>query len=218
MTCFKPVKLFVNEPLSRPFRAVGGLVPTPRPPSPSLRACCSGPNTKGKSLPPPLPRLRELSVVTEISAWRVLSLHRDYRGNHVFTPFSLPTNKDVYYITSPALLPISFIWYSVINATVNTVGETKRHLSDRFGEHRRAIEDAITQQHIDQPTAVSDHFELITSNRDVIRKAKEAFLISKNKTLETTAWRNLIFFLSIWFSARFIFSLYLSTNHVISIS
>ena len=58
---------------------------------------------------------------------------------------------------------------------------------------------AIAKQHIDQPTAVSDHFtvpaysmdnielvslELITSNRDAVRKAREAFLISKGKTLE----------------------------------
>ena len=82
---------------------------------------------------------------------------------------------------------------------VQYIGETKRQLSDRFGEHRRAIEKAITYRHIDQPTAVSDHFilpghsindieliplELIHSNRDSIRKAREAFLISKGKTLE----------------------------------
>ena len=57
---------------------------------------------------------------------------------------------------------------------------------------------AITQRDIDQPTAVSDHFtllgyslnnleliplELINSNRDAIRKAREAFLIYKGKTL-----------------------------------
>ena len=82
---------------------------------------------------------------------------------------------------------------------VQYIGETKRQLSDRFGEHRRAIEKAITHRHIDQPTAVSDHFilpghsindieliplELIHSNRDSIHKAREAFLISKGKTLE----------------------------------
>ena len=73
------------------------------------------------------------------------------------------------------------------------IGETKCHLSDRFFEHRRAIEKAIAKQQIDQPTAVTDHFtlpahsmdnielipfELITSNRDAIRKAREAFLLS----------------------------------------
>ena len=83
---------------------------------------------------------------------------------------------------------------------VQYIGETKRHLSDRFDEHRRAIEEAIAKQPVDNPTAVSDHFtlpahsmdnieliplELITSNRDGIRKAREAFLICKGKTLET---------------------------------
>ena len=73
---------------------------------------------------------------------------------------------------------------------VQYIGESKSQLSDRFGEHRRAIEKAITHRHIDQPTAVSDHFtlpghsindieliplELIHSNRDSIRKAGEAF-------------------------------------------
>ena len=66
-------------------------------------------------------------------------------------------------------------------------------------EHRRAIEKAIQRHHINQPTAVSDHFslpghsinnieliplELIKSNRDGIRKEREALLISKGKTLE----------------------------------
>ena len=72
---------------------------------------------------------------------------------------------------------------------VQYIGETKRHLSDRFGEHSRAIEKAIAKQQNDQPTAVADHFtlpghsmnnieliplELITSDRDAIRKAREA--------------------------------------------
>ena len=76
------------------------------------------------------------------------------------------------------------------------LGGTQRHLSDRFGKHTRAIEKAVAKQHIDQPTAVSDHFtlpahsmdntelvplELITSNRDGIRKAREPFLIRKGK-------------------------------------
>ena len=77
------------------------------------------------------------------------------------------------------------------------------------GEHRRAVEKAITQRDIDQPTAVSDHFtlpghslnnleliplELINSNRDAIRKAGEAFLIYKDKTLQPSGMnrRNLI--------------------------
>ena len=77
------------------------------------------------------------------------------------------------------------------------IGETKRHLSDRFGEHRRAIEKSIKQRYIAQPTTVSDHFTLlysghsinnielipleqIKSNRDGIRKAREAHPLCKN--------------------------------------
>ena len=59
---------------------------------------------------------------------------------------------------------------------------------------------------MDQPTAASDHFtlpghslnnleriplELINSNRDAIRKAREAFLIYKGKTLDSLrSWRD----------------------------
>ena len=79
------------------------------------------------------------------------------------------------------------------------IGGTKRHLSYRFCEHRRAIKKAITQRHIDQAIAFSDHLtipahsmdnielvplELISSNREAIRKARETFLMSKGRTLE----------------------------------
>ena len=82
---------------------------------------------------------------------------------------------------------------------IQYIGETKRRLSDKFGEHRRSVEKAFTQPDIDQPTAVSDHFtlpghslndlelipvEFINSNRDAIQKAREALLIYKGKTLE----------------------------------
>ena len=73
------------------------------------------------------PWLRALSAVTVIGARRVLSLQRE---PHLALFLSLSTNKYVYYFTSPALLPISFMWYSATNATFNT-GETKRHLTDR---------------------------------------------------------------------------------------
>ena len=82
---------------------------------------------------------------------------------------------------------------------IQYIRETKHRLCNRFGEHRRAVEKAITQRDIDEPTTVSDHFtlpghslnnlelillEVIDSNRDAIRKAREAFLIYKGKTLE----------------------------------
>ena len=75
-------------------------------------------------------------------------------------------------------------------------GETKRHLHQRFGEHRRSI---LNYGHFSNPTPVSEHFnqadhsindvlliplELIHSNRDSVRKAREAHLIDKAMTLE----------------------------------
>ena len=121
---------------------------------------------------------------------------------------------------------------------VQYIGETKYHLSDRFSEHRCAIEKAIAKQHIDQPTAVSDHFtlpahsidnielvplELITLGRGAIHKAREAFLISKDKTLGLFGLnRRDEFDLFIFcFSLKYIHfgilrnvSLFLSANHV----
>ena len=75
-------------------------------------------------------------------------------------------------------------------------GETKRHLKDRFNEHRRTTDNPNTKS---KPTTAAEHFlsspnhtandmqlipiAKIFSNRDSIRKAKEAFLISKGRTL-----------------------------------
>ena len=63
-------------------------------------------------------------------------------------------NKTCPFITEATT---TYTFFSTNSATNATLGETKRHLSDRFGEHRRAIEKAIAKQHIDQPTVVSDH-------------------------------------------------------------
>ena len=76
------------------------------------------------------------------------------------------------------------------------IGETKRRLKDRFNEHCRIIDNPNTKS---KPTTAAEHFlsspnhtandmqlipiEKIFSNRDSIRKAKEAFLISKGRTL-----------------------------------
>ena len=75
------------------------------------------------------------------------------------------------------------------------IGETKRQLSERFGEHRRSI---LNHQQLSTTTPVSLHFnqaghsindvrlipiELIRSKRDSVRKAREAHLINKAKTL-----------------------------------
>ena len=68
------------------------------------------------------------------------------------------------------------------------IGETKRRLKDCFKEHRRPVDNS---SNISKPTTVSKHFlttliplELTKSNRDSVRKAREAYLIERGKTLE----------------------------------
>ena len=76
------------------------------------------------------------------------------------------------------------------------IGETKRRLKDRFNEHRRPVD---KQTNSSKPTTVSEHFlsnnhnasdmlliplELIKSNRDSVRKAREAYLIDRGQTIE----------------------------------
>ena len=76
------------------------------------------------------------------------------------------------------------------------IGETKRRLKDRFNEHRRTVD---KQTNRSKPTTVSEHFlsndhnasdmlliplELIKSNRDSVRKAREAYLNDRGQTLE----------------------------------
>ena len=76
------------------------------------------------------------------------------------------------------------------------IGETKRRLKDRFNEHRRTIDNPNSKS---KPTTAAQHFisspnhtandiqlipiEKVFSNRDSIRKAREAFLILKGRTL-----------------------------------
>ena len=75
------------------------------------------------------------------------------------------------------------------------IGETKRKLNEHFGEHRRSI---LNHHQLVNPTPVSLHFnqpghsindvqltplELVRSKRDSVRKAREANLINKAKTL-----------------------------------
>ena len=76
------------------------------------------------------------------------------------------------------------------------MGETKQRLKDRFNEHRRTIDNPNTKS---KPTTAAEHFltapnhtandmqlipiEKVFSNRDSVRKAREAFFISKGRTL-----------------------------------
>ena len=76
------------------------------------------------------------------------------------------------------------------------IGETKRQLKDRFNGHRRPVDNS---SNISKPTTVSEHvltndhsannitlipLELTKSNRDSVRKAREAYLIERGKTIE----------------------------------
>ena len=77
------------------------------------------------------------------------------------------------------------------------IGETKRRFKDRFNEHRRTIDNPNNKS---KPTTAAEHFlsspnhtandmllipiEKVFSNRDSIRKAREAFLIQKGKTID----------------------------------
>ena len=108
------------------------------------------------------------------------------------------------------------------------IGETKRRLKDRFNEHRRTIDNPKTKS---KPTTAAEHFlsfpnhnandmqliptEKIFSNRDSIRKATEAFLISKGITLvphglnirEETYFSFVLFGFLLLFSFNFTLSL-----------
>ena len=64
---------------------------------------------------PPLPGFGSFML----SQKQVQDVSFHYRGNHILHFFSLPRNKDAYDITSPALLPISFICYIVTNVAFN---------------------------------------------------------------------------------------------------
>ena len=127
-------------------------------------------------------------------------------GECILTPSTIITS--CYLVYSPKLKiqqhPIWKAWLAIMPSTVReteiSIGETRLNV---ISETDLASTDAQSkkpsQRHTDQPTAVSDHFtlsahsmdnieldplELITSNRDAIRKTRETFLISKGKTVE----------------------------------
>ena len=77
------------------------------------------------------------------------------------------------------------------------IRETKRRLKDRFNEHHRTIDNPNNKP---KPTTAAEHFlsppnhtvndmililiEKIFSNQDSIRKAREAFLIQRGRTID----------------------------------
>ena len=67
------------------------------------------------------------------------------------------------------------------------IGQTKRALRDRFGEHRRAIQskiDDVVPQHFYQPGHQLKDIELINAKRESIRIAGERSSIEKAQTVQ----------------------------------
>ena len=68
------------------------------------------------------------------------------------------------------------------------IGQTKGALRDRFGEHRRAIQNKIDDavpQHFYQPGHQLKDTELINAKRESIRRARERSSIEKAQTAAT---------------------------------
>ena len=81
------------------------------------------------------PRVRELSVVTEIGPFIA-------EGTTSYTFFSTNEQRRIrHHITCFSSNLVCMLQCNKCN--VQYIGETKRHLSDRFDEHRRGIEEAI---------------------------------------------------------------------------
>ena len=67
------------------------------------------------------------------------------------------------------------------------IGQSKRALRDRFGEHRRAIQnkiDDVVPQHFYQPENQLKDIELINAKIESIRRARERFSIEKSQTVQ----------------------------------
>ena len=105
----------------------------------------------------------------------------------------LNSNSDV---KTACLAPLVKLLIQCRLCNLQYIGETKRHLKDRFNEHRRPIL-SPTGNYIH--TAVSEHFltsnhsdnrmlllpiEKLKNGRDSFRKAREDHLIHTAKTIE----------------------------------
>ena len=114
------------------------------------------------------------------------------------TSYTFTATGETRYINSHMTCNTKNVIYLVqcTRCNLQYIGETKRRLKDRFNEHRRPVDKPNI---ISKPTTVSDHFLTanhsaadmllipilhLYSSRDAIRKAKEAFLITKANTLE----------------------------------
>ena len=81
---------------------------------------------------------------------------------------------------------------NIPDAPAEYTGQTKRALRDRFGEHRRGIQnkttDAVPQHFKQKGHKLTDvelvPLELINSKREPIRRTRETFYIEMAKTMQ----------------------------------
>ena len=135
-----------------------------------------------------LPKI-DISLKARPSLFRVLhTVKRLSLDTHI--PLYRWNQIDLSLITWTVTLKTSFTWYNATTALNRNI------VKDRFNEHRRPVDNP---SNISKPNTVSEHFlindhctkditlislELIKSNRDSVRKAREAYLIERGKTLE----------------------------------
>ena len=129
-----------------------------------------------------------------------LTFYCFYSVTHHFSTFHFTfySTGQTFKIKSHITCETSNVIYMIqcTKCNLQYIGETKRRLKDRFNEHRRPIiKPFCSYTH----TAVSRHFltsghaedhliliplEQLHTSHDSIRKAREAFLIHRGKTLE----------------------------------
>ena len=114
--------------------------------------------------------------------------------SHGLTTYTLFSTGETFPIKSNLTCDTKNLIYIIQSNRCNLqyTGETKRRLKDRFDEHSRTIDNPDAKS---EPTAAAKHFlsspndmqliaiEKIFSNRDSIRKAREALLIQKCRTM-----------------------------------
>ena len=162
-------------------------------------------------------------------AEKTVSLANTYLTDKLYSHSTLQTKQDLSLITLTVLNSKNVIYMIQCNhCSKQYIGETKRRLKDRFNEHRRPVDNP---SNISKPTTVSEHFltndhsanditliplELTKSNRDSVRKAREAYLIERGKTLEPLGInkKDEMYYRLYFFSLlSFIFLFRISFNH-----
>ena len=127
---------------------------------------------------------------------KTVSLANTYLTDKLHTHSTLQAKPDLSLITLNCSSKNVIYMIQCNRCSKQYIAETKRRLKDLFNEHCRPVDNP---SNISKPTTVSEHFltndhsanditliplELTKSNRDSVRKAREAYLIERGKTLE----------------------------------